>query len=254
MIDLLDVERRRARRCAPSVRATIAIADAGAQRRAPRRSDVLGHLATVDLRAPWWYATTGSTTSSTRRRGGSTAPATAGASLYRAALAELDDANATLKIIGASEPAEDSGARGQLAARPSRSSSCCTARSTTSCQSDFYSYRYFAVEGFLPGYSFPRLPLSAFIPARGGPARRRTSTCSGPGSWRSPSSGRGALIYHEGARYQVNRVILPAARTTAPASTSPRPSAASACGYLHDADGRRPRRLRALRRAARRRH
>jgi hypothetical protein len=33
-------------------------------------------------------------------------------------------------------------------------------------QSDFYSYRYFASEGFLPGYSFPRLPLSAFIPAR----------------------------------------------------------------------------------------
>jgi len=33
-------------------------------------------------------------------------------------------------------------------------------------QSDFYSYRYFASEGFLPGYSFPRLPLSAYIPAR----------------------------------------------------------------------------------------
>src|SRR5690606_5169173 len=26
-------------------------------------------------------------------------------------------------------------------------------------QSDFYSYRYFATEGFLPGYSFPRLPI-----------------------------------------------------------------------------------------------
>src|SRR5699024_4665331 len=32
--------------------------------------------------------------------------------------------------------------------------------------SDFFSYRYFASEGFLPGYSFPRLPLSAFIPGR----------------------------------------------------------------------------------------
>ncbi|MBM3300294.1 MAG: hypothetical protein FJY85_10095, partial [Deltaproteobacteria bacterium] len=31
-------------------------------------------------------------------------------------------------------------------------------------QSDFYSYRYFASEGFLPGYNFPRLPISAFIP------------------------------------------------------------------------------------------
>jgi len=33
-------------------------------------------------------------------------------------------------------------------------------------QSDFFSYRYFASEGFLPGYNFPRLPLSAFIPGR----------------------------------------------------------------------------------------
>ena len=33
-------------------------------------------------------------------------------------------------------------------------------------QSDFYTYRYFAAEGFLPGYSFPRLPLSAFIPGQ----------------------------------------------------------------------------------------
>ena len=32
--------------------------------------------------------------------------------------------------------------------------------------SDFYSYRYFASEGFLPGYNFPRLPLSAFIPGQ----------------------------------------------------------------------------------------
>ena len=43
-----------------------------------------------------------------------------------------------------------------------------------SIQSDFYSYRYFASEGFLPGYSFPRLPLSAFIPGRRrAPGQRR---------------------------------------------------------------------------------
>ena len=33
--------------------------------------------------------------------------------------------------------------------------------------SDFYSYCYFASEGFLPGYSFPRLPISAFVPGSG---------------------------------------------------------------------------------------
>src|SRR5690606_20905423 len=35
--------------------------------------------------------------------------------------------------------------------------------------SDFYSYRYFASEGFLPGYNFPRLPLSVYLPS---PRRR----------------------------------------------------------------------------------
>ena len=30
--------------------------------------------------------------------------------------------------------------------------------------SDFYTYRYLATEGFLPGYNFPRLPLLAYIP------------------------------------------------------------------------------------------
>lgn len=32
-------------------------------------------------------------------------------------------------------------------------------------QFEFYPYRYFAAEGFLPGFNFPRLPVRAFIPA-----------------------------------------------------------------------------------------
>ena len=37
-------------------------------------------------------------------------------------------------------------------------------RATAASQSDFYSYRYFASEGFLPGYSFPRLPAVGLHP------------------------------------------------------------------------------------------
>ena len=48
-------------------------------------------------------------------------------------------------------------------------------------QSDFYSYRYFASEGFLPGYNFPRLPLSAFIPGRRGRDRRFPVPAAFPG-------------------------------------------------------------------------
>jgi hypothetical protein len=75
-------------------------------------------------------------------------------------------------------------------------------------QSDFYSYRYFASEGFLAGYSFPRLPLSAFIPGRRG-ATGNDEFLSRPRFLAISEFGPRNFIYHEGSRYQINRVILP---------------------------------------------
>lgn len=74
-------------------------------------------------------------------------------------------------------------------------------------EGDFYSYRYFAAEGFLPGYNFPRLPLSAFVPGR----RRRKGRdefVSRPRFLAISEFGPRALIYHEGARYRVYKVNL----------------------------------------------
>ena len=73
--------------------------------------------------------------------------------------------------------------------------------------SDFYTYRYFAAEGFLPGYNFPRLPLSAFIPGRGG--HNDGEYLSRPRFLAISEFGPRALVYHEGARYVINKVILP---------------------------------------------
>ncbi|ULR54666.1 protein kinase domain-containing protein [Streptomyces deccanensis] len=74
--------------------------------------------------------------------------------------------------------------------------------------SDFTPYRYLASEGFLPGYSFPRLPLAAYIPTIG---RRRGDGdyLQRPRFLAIREFGPGALIYHEGARYQVTRIQLP---------------------------------------------
>ena len=72
-------------------------------------------------------------------------------------------------------------------------------------QSDFYSYRYFASEAFLPGYSFPRLPLSAYIPGR----KRVSGTdefLSRPRFLGISEFGPRALVYHEGARYRIHKV------------------------------------------------
>ena len=74
-------------------------------------------------------------------------------------------------------------------------------------EGDFYSYRYFAAEGFLPGYNFPRLPLSAYVPGRRR-RRGRDEFISRPRFLAVSEFGPRALIYHEGARYRVYKVNL----------------------------------------------
>ena len=80
-------------------------------------------------------------------------------------------------------------------------------------EGDFYSYRYFATEGFLPGYNFPRLPISAYVPARrgwtGGTGQTgRDEYISRPRFLAISEFGPRALVYHEGARYRVHKVNL----------------------------------------------
>ncbi|MFI5648810.1 DEAD/DEAH box helicase [Kitasatospora sp. NPDC051705] len=99
--------------------------------------------------------------------------------------------------------------------------------------SDFYSYRYFASEGFLPGYSFPRLPLIAYIPgsryARGGTPEG--DYLQRPRFLAISEFGPGALIYHEGARYEVKRVQLPVAEPGEIDTETAR--VCRDCGYFH---------------------
>ncbi|MEU1672743.1 protein kinase [Streptomyces roseifaciens] len=78
-----------------------------------------------------------------------------------------------------------------------------------SVMSDFNPYRYLASEGFLPGYSFPRLPLAAYIPRSGSRRNADGDYLQRPRFLAIREFGPGALIYHEGARYQVTRVQLP---------------------------------------------
>lgn len=101
-------------------------------------------------------------------------------------------------------------------------------------QGDFYPYRYFASEGFLPGYSFPRLPLAAYVPGqRGGGA----TWLQRPRFLALREFGPNALVYHEGARYQVFRVNLPRGdgeegKGSTVALTEAR--VCSHCGYHHE--------------------
>ena len=97
---------------------------------------------------------------------------------------------------------------------------------------DFNPYRYLASEGFLPGYSFPRLPIAAYIPPD------RTYRNQGDYVQRARflairEFGPRALIYHEGNRYEVHRVQLPpssgdAAGPAAPSRSGRRTAAPAA--------------------------
>ncbi|MFW6721964.1 protein kinase domain-containing protein [Streptomyces sp. MAR4 CNY-716] len=102
--------------------------------------------------------------------------------------------------------------------------------------SDFNPYRYLASEGFLPGYSFPRLPLAAYIPTRGG-RHGDGDYLQRPRFLAIREFGPGALIYHEGARYQVTRIQLPP-DSTGDISTSEARRCAH-CGYLDEPEQRR---------------
>ena len=77
--------------------------------------------------------------------------------------------------------------------------------------SDFYTYRYLASAGFLPGYNFPRLPLMAWIPSVGkntGSQEERGAIISRPRFLGISEFGPNSLIYHEGRTYQVFRAKI----------------------------------------------
>ena len=106
-------------------------------------------------------------------------------------------------------------------------------------QSDFNSYRYFASEGFLPGYSFPRLPLSAFVPARRG-RRGNDEFLQRPRFLAISEFGPRSIVYHEGSRYVINRVFLPIERDADNRLPTIAVKQCSSCGYFHPIEGDDP--------------
>lgn len=153
--------------------------------------------------------------------------------LYRAALKQREIQN---KIIGdASRSSIDKQQAKRLRAEAEAQLELLT-ESKNVIQSDFYSYRYFASEGFLPGYNFPRLPLSAYIPARRGRRGDRDEFLSRPRFLAITEFGPRSILYHEGSRYVINKVILPVTEEllTGQAKLCP------ACGYLHPINGSDP--------------
>jgi very-short-patch-repair endonuclease len=100
-------------------------------------------------------------------------------------------------------------------------------------QTDFYSYRYLASEGFLPGYSFPRLPLAAYIPGGRLTRDRSGGYLQRPRFLAIREFGPGALVYHEGSRYEVVSVQLPRSSGTRGGLDTEDAWRCAGCGYHH---------------------
>jgi ATP-dependent helicase YprA (DUF1998 family) len=153
-------------------------------------------------------------------------------SLYRAALTEYQEQGRLAVDPRAPHRAREAASRRTAEARSQLS--LLRNEDSNLGQTDFYSYRYLASEGFLPGYSFPRLPLAAYIPGgRPGRGPREGDYLQRPRFLAVSEFGPGALIYHEGARYEVIRIQLP--RTPGMEATAETEEArrCAACGYHH---------------------
>ena len=154
-------------------------------------------------------------------------------SLYRATSSQIKSANAILNNAAASEQ-DRREAKSRHDEAYTQQNLLLDSRPTMN--SDFYTYRYLAAEGFLPGYNFPRLPLMAFIPGR----RERVSRdsfLSRPRFLGLSEFGPQSFIYHEGSAYRVRRAIL-TVREDATAAGAANLSVQAArlcpnCGYGH---------------------
>jgi hypothetical protein len=218
---------------------TANLTDKGAQVRARRRAGRVLETVTTDLTAAGWFSERwlDDTLDQALLRFDQVCERWRG--LYRAALQQREIQN---RIIGdASRSTSDKNQAKRLRQEAESQLELLTEAKNLS-QSDFYSYRYFASEGFLPGYSFPRLPLSAYLPGR----RQKSEHdefLSRPRFLAISEFGPRAIVYHEGSKYVINRVIMAVEERTggAPgdeqALTTNEAKLCGHCGYLHPITG-----------------
>jgi superfamily II DNA/RNA helicase len=157
------------------------------------------------------------------------------ANLYRAAVAQIRQQHKVANDRGRSNSERKQASRARATAERQRDLLLAQDQQAT-FTSDFYSYRYFAAEGFLPGYSFPRLPLSAFLPGRGR-SRDDGELLQRPRFVAVSEFGPQTTIYHDGSIYRVTRAMLPidadTIRDDGEAQLLADAAMCRRCGHLH---------------------
>ncbi|HXF07868.1 MAG TPA: DEAD/DEAH box helicase [Candidatus Acidoferrales bacterium] len=154
--------------------------------------------------------------------------------LFNGAVRQRDQAQATLNDFTVRDPQEKDAAKRRHRQAIEQIELLLHGRETLS--SDFYTYRYLATEGFLPGYNFPRLPLMAYVPGSGDGARSQTFL-QRPRFLGIAEFGPRSLVYHEGRAFRVVRVRIAVGSPEGAPSQQQLPTLAArickACGAAH---------------------
>ena len=95
-------------------------------------------------------------------------------------------------------------------------------------ESDFYTYRYLANEGFIPGYNFPRLPVRALVSAAD-----KAQAIDRPRFLGLSEFGPGNIIYHEGRKHRIAGCVVPSGGFEEQLRQA---KTCLTCGYIHPGD------------------
>jgi len=144
--------------------------------------------------------------------------------LYRGAVAQSRAASTTLLGRTKDRPEKEAARRQQREAE--YQVDLLFNQSSNRNESDFYPYRYLASEGFLPGYNFPRLPVRALVPVK----QNEAEFISRPRFQAVTEFGPHSILYHEGTKFKVVRLMPPPGGLETLRRTS---RICKECGYFH---------------------
>jgi superfamily II DNA/RNA helicase len=149
--------------------------------------------------------------------------------LYREAVRQRDEARRILDRVTTGQVSAQDRENAELLERDARRQlNLLVGETADSSQDlDFYPYRYFASEGFLPGYNFPRLPVRAYIPFG-----EEGTFISRPRAIAIREFAPANIVYYEGNKYQVARMAI-ARGANIPYQ---RIAVCAECGYFHEGE------------------
>jgi hypothetical protein len=146
--------------------------------------------------------------------------------LYRAACEQRDAARRIIDDPGLRDRRQKEMA--EQRERESRREIELLLNSSHRTEADFYTYRYLANEGFIPGYNFPRLPVRALVAGAA-----EAHAIDRPRFLGLTEFGPGNIIYYEGRKHRVGACIIPAGGVEARII---RAKLCLVCGYIHPRD------------------